>query len=108
MNTDLLKKHVKNYLAWIKANPLEHEKNMRERRERVAFYQSWTAERLRRMTEEELFEYVAKLWAMLIWGNKQYVVDKLIADNGLTELRNELGELAWGHACWRSPKTDPG
>lgn len=33
---------------------------------------------------------------MLIWGNKQYVVDKLISENGLETLRIELVELIWG------------
>ena len=31
----------------------------------------------------------------MIWGNKQYVVDKLIEDNGLEELENELVHLLW-------------
>ena len=34
------------------------------------------------MTAEELLEYMSQLWAMLIWGNKQYVVDKLIEQGG--------------------------
>ncbi|MCH5344338.1 MAG: hypothetical protein J1E64_09875 [Acetatifactor sp.] len=29
---------------------------------------------------------ISKLWSMLIWGNKQYVVEKLIADNGFDNL----------------------
>lgn len=33
---------------------------------------------------------------MLIWGNKQYVVDKMIADNGFTELKKEIAALIWG------------
>ncbi|HFE32264.1 MAG TPA: hypothetical protein ENJ17_03015 [Gammaproteobacteria bacterium] len=48
------------------------------------------------MSEDEFYEYLARLWAMMIWGNKQYVVDKLIEDNGFDHLRNELAELVWG------------
>ncbi len=33
---------------------------------------------------------------MLIWGNKRYVVDKLIKDNGFVHLKEELAELVWG------------
>ena len=40
------------------------------------------------MTEEEFLEYISKLWSMLIWGNKKYVVDKMIADNGFATLKN--------------------
>jgi hypothetical protein len=41
---------------------------------------------------------VSKLWAMLIWGNKRYVVDKLLADHGLPTIRQELAALAWDGA----------
>jgi len=34
------------------------------------------------MTEEELYEYLAKLWAMLIWGNKKYIVVEFKCVNG--------------------------
>ncbi len=33
---------------------------------------------------------------MLIWGNKQYVVNKLIEDNGFDKLKEELVELLYG------------
>lgn len=33
---------------------------------------------------------------MLIWGNKKYVVDKLIADNGFVALKKQLAELLYG------------
>jgi hypothetical protein len=38
---------------------------------------------------------IARLWAMLIWGNKKYVVDKLVEDNTLQKLKNELTRLLW-------------
>ena len=33
---------------------------------------------------------------MLIWGNKRYVVDKLIKDNGFEAIKDEPAELIWG------------
>lgn len=48
------------------------------------------------MTEEEFYEYISKLWSMLIWGNKKYVVDKLISDNGFSSLKKHLAELLYG------------
>ena len=33
---------------------------------------------------------------MLIWGNKNYVVDKLIGDNGFEHLKMQLAELLYG------------
>jgi hypothetical protein len=48
------------------------------------------------MSAEEFGEFLAKLWAMLIWGNKKYVADKLTQDNGLPRLREALERLLWG------------
>lgn len=50
------------------------------------------------MTEEDFYDYLSRLWAMLIWGNKHYVVDKMIADNGFDTVKKELSELIWGTA----------
>jgi len=33
--------------------------------------------------------------SMLIWGNKNYVVDKLIEVNGLDRVRKNLAALVW-------------
>jgi len=96
MNTELLRHHIKEYLRKLREDPIKCEEAFKERRERAAYYQRWSAERIRQMSEAELFEYIAKLWAMLIWGNKQYVVDKLIADHGLDKVKAELAELVWG------------
>ncbi|MCK6427586.1 MAG: hypothetical protein L6Q72_00650 [Burkholderiaceae bacterium] len=98
MKTELLRKHLKHYLERVREGGREFVATSKERRERAAYYQGWTAERLRAMSEDELAEYVSKLWAMLIWGNKQYVVDKLVAEHGLKALREELAELVWGAA----------
>ena len=42
------------------------------------------------------FEYISKLWSMIMWGNKRYVVDKAIADNGFHNLKKHLAELIYG------------
>lgn len=47
------------------------------------------------MTEEAFLEYISKLWSMLIWGNKKYVVDKMIADNDFSMLKKQLAELLY-------------
>ena len=91
----LLRKHVESYLARIHREADAHMQTALARRERVAYYQGWTADRLRRMTAEDLLEYLSKLWAMLIWGNKQYVIDKLLDAHGL--------DRAIGHDFDRTP-----
>lgn len=48
------------------------------------------------ITADEIYQYLSRLWAMRIWGNKQYVVDKVIQSNGLEKFRQELAALVWG------------
>lgn len=98
MNIELLQHHAADYLAKLAKPGSDFAQTMRERRQRVIYYQSWTAERLRSMTADELLEYISDLWAMLIWGNKQYVVDKLVADHGLDVVREEIASLIWSDA----------
>lgn len=51
---------------------------------------------LERMTELELGQLVSSLWSYRGWGNKGYLVEKLIQDNGLEKLQDALHELLWG------------
>lgn len=98
MNLVILKKHIDSYKKHLAKNPEKHTEDLTERKERCEFYQGWTKERILSMTEDEFLQYMSKLWAMLIWGNKQYVVDKMIQDNGFDSLRKELAQLVWGTA----------
>lgn len=79
-----------------KSNAAYYEENWEERKERKEYYQSFAKDKLLSMTEEDFLEYISKLWSMLIWGNKKYVVDKLIQDNGFTNLKNHIAELLYG------------
>lgn len=96
MNLELLERHIKSYLRHLKNQTLEKQKEQEGRAKRVTYYQAWSKDKLLKMSEEEVYQYISKLWAMLIWGNKHYVVDKLINDNGLGNFRKELANLVWG------------
>lgn len=96
MNRAVLKKQIGEFVSSSKAEPKRYAQDTNERAELIKYYQGLTRTRILKMTPEELYEYIAKLWAMRIWGNKQYVVDKLIQDNGLDGLRGSLAELVWG------------
>lgn len=97
METVLLQKHISAYKKHLIEDREKHEQDLVERRQRTEYYRSWSKNRLLSMTEEEFYEYVSKLWAMLIWGNKKYVVDKLIQDNGFDAVKISLAELVWGN-----------
>lgn len=96
MNQSLLRKHIEKYLADRRKNPEKYVEGDRDRSERVAYYKAWSPDLMAQMDENALEEYISKLWAMLIWGNKRYVVDKLIKDHSLATVRLELSMLVWG------------
>ena len=96
MNVQKLNAAISSFLKNQKSNAAYYEDHWAERRERKLYYQSFTKDKLLSMSEDEFLEYISKLWSMLIWGNKKYVVDKLIADNGFLALKKQLAELLYG------------
>lgn len=95
MNEQLLQKHIQNYKDRRENNPAQYQSDMADREEHARLYLNSNREQILQMDEEGLYEYISPLWAMLIWGNKRYVVDKLVEDNGLENLKNELVNLLW-------------
>lgn len=96
MNNTKLASAISAFSKKSKGNAAYYEENWTERQERKEYYQSFTKDKLLAMTEDDFLEYISKLWSMLIWGNKKYVVDKMIADNGFTTLKKQLAELLYG------------
>ncbi len=96
MNIQKLNSAITDFMEKKIINSAYYEENWAERKERKEYYQSFTKDKLIAMTEDEFLEYISKLWSMLIWGNKKYVVDKLIVDNGFTTLKKQLAELLYG------------
>ena len=92
MNTQKLNLAISEFTKKKKSNAAYYKENWEERQERKNFYQSYTKDKILAMTEDEFLEYISKLWFMLIWGNKKYVVDKLIADNGFDALKKQLAK----------------
>ena len=98
MNFHKLQSAIAAFIKSQKANAAYHDDNWTERKERKAYYQSFTRDKLLAMSEDAFFEYISRLWSMLMWGNKKFVVDKLIARNGFDELKEHLAELLYGTA----------
>lgn len=96
MDINKLQSAIKQFSKNSKNNSAYYEENWAERKERKEYYQSFTKDKLIAMTEDEFYEYISKLWSMLIWGNKKYVADKLISDNGFSSLKKHLAELLYG------------
>lgn len=76
----------------------DREADLAERHERVEMYRSLLSiEGLQRLTELEFGQAISSLWASLMWGNKGYLVDRLISENGMDLLRTSLKNLLWGN-----------
>ena len=73
------------------------EENRQDRQQRLALYSDLLSSRgLKQMTELELGQVVSALWASQMWGNKGYLVNKLVQENGLPKLQAQLEALLWG------------
>ena len=96
MNKQKLKFAISSFVKSKKVNAAYYDHNWIERKKRRNYYQSFNKDKLLAMTEENFLEYMSRLWSMLMWGNKKFVVDKLIADNGFETLKKHLAELLYG------------
>ena len=95
MDKETLKSHIDSFLQKIEKGPLKFQQEKKEREENISFFQTYTPEKIRSMNEDDVYSFISKLWAMLIWGNKHYVVDKLISENGLENFKDDLIKLVW-------------
>ncbi len=98
MNQDKLIAAIRRLKIRQNENPDAVNEAIAERCDRIVYYQSFSEEKLLVMSEDEFYKYISQLWAMVIWGNKKYVVDKIIADNGFDNIRKQLAELIFGSA----------
>ena len=94
MNNKKLDECMKKYKKHISS--IQDIEFINERNERKEYYQAWTEERIKVMTEDEFVEYIGKLWSMLVWGNKKYIADKIIKENGLDIIKEMLINLLYG------------
>ena len=95
MNQERLMKQLDDYLK--KIAQYKNLDDQKERNEREIFYRSYDFDKILSMDEEEFYQYISKLWAMMIWGNKHYIVDKYIRDNGFENLKKSIAYLLYGN-----------
>ena len=94
MNREKVYKYLDNY--FLDLNKQENINGIIERNEREQYYKSYTYDKIINMDEDEFYEYISKLWAMIIWGNKHYIIDKYISDNGFDNLKKSIAQLLYG------------
>lgn len=89
------KKSIKTHLQAFRryASGERFREDQGDRLSRVSYFQERLPERVAELSEADVSELVAMLWASRMWGNKQYLAQKIIADNGIEHLRIELKAL---------------
>lgn len=69
----------------------------KERKKRINYYQKiLSKQNIDNLSEKDFGEAVKQLWASLIWGNKDYLVNKIVGDNGIQKIRKSMKVLLYG------------
>jgi len=77
----------------------EFSEDREKRQQRQALYTRILSQNnIDQMTELEFGQFISSLWASQMWGNKSYLVDNLLRDNDLANLKANLTDLLWGKA----------
>lgn len=83
-----IRTHLKAFAKYVRG-----EKFLRDQKERlshVSYFQTELPKRVAELSEADIDGLVVMLWASQFWGNKQYLVQKIISANGIDRLRQEL------------------
>ncbi|MDT8067942.1 MAG: hypothetical protein ROO76_07205 [Terriglobia bacterium] len=92
-----LKEQIANFKKWLESHGGDSGEWQEGRKERLAWYREHlTQPRIEKLTEAEFATLIKSLWAVNIWHNKDYKVEKLISDNGLDKIRVALKDLLFG------------
>jgi hypothetical protein len=90
-----IKQYVDGFKAFVKTDKgLEWSRDRKKKTELIQKLLS--KERVSGLTEEEFSNVIKSLWATDFWRNKDYLIAKLLKDNTLQKLREELKELIHG------------
>ncbi|MEM0506985.1 MAG: hypothetical protein QXW58_07000 [Thermosphaera sp.] len=69
---------------------------IRERDERHRKYRElFSRDNIDNLTEEDIAEVIAELWANAGWTNKQYIVERVLRNNKLEDLKQAFKKLLW-------------
>ena len=92
---ELLSPYIQDYKGWVESEDFRAWDE--ERREKVSKYAKLLSkEGISAMTEVEVRELIATLWAFGNWGNKDYLVARLLKAVELNKFKQLLMELVWG------------
>lgn len=86
-----LQPYLKQFAQYAKSE--QYKQDLEHRRNQTDFFQREFPTRLSGLAESDVLELVSRLWAAQIWGNKQYLAQKIISANGLEKLSDQFRRL---------------
>jgi hypothetical protein len=90
-----ISKYIPLFKKYLQAT--DREADLSERQERSELYKKLLSpEKLKIINELEFGQVISSLWASLMWGNKGFLVERLLNDNGVSPLSSSLYDLLWG------------
>ncbi len=88
-------RYIRVYEHYVQST--EYMEDIENRQQRQSLYANLLSrETIDQMTELEFGQVISSLWASQMWGNKGYLVDKAIQENGLPAIKANLKNLLWG------------
>jgi len=90
------RKSIESYLhKFRKSVDFQEEMRLRYKR-RKSVLKILDKDELKNMNERVFGEFISNLWASRFWGNKDYLVQKIIDDNGIDKIRIQFHSLLYG------------
>lgn len=86
-----LSHHIQSFKNYTKTK--NYQVDIKDRKEREEFFSKITKEKFLSLNEFDFGEIIAKLWAMRLWTNKEYQIQRMISDKGFDHLKSELANL---------------
>ena len=74
----------------------DYKQDEKEREERKEIFKILDRDNIDGLEELEVRQLVSSLWATGFFGNKEYVVNKILQENGLDKIKTQLKNLLWG------------
>lgn len=90
-----MEKNIAQFKAFLETEEAKEWEKEREERP-LLFKRLLSEEHIRDLTEDDFGSIIKSLWASVIWRNKEYLINKILKDNGIQKLRQELKELLYG------------
>ena len=86
-----IRQHIQRFHDYMKQE--QFQQDQAERKQRITFFKNELKNRLNEFSEADFETIISLLWASRMWGNKTYLAQKIVNDNGLDKIKEELKKL---------------